>query len=136
MARLYHLLGILPEGQLIETDRSVLVAGHVGQMAINTQNVIEDAMGGVLFIDEEYSLVNDNDDSFGQEAIDTIPKAMEDHCDEFVVIVAGYDGLVQEFIDSNPALCYRFSRYYNFADYDVEELMQIFNSSMKSTPIS
>ena len=92
MARIYQSLGILSKGQLVEVDRSGLVAGYVGQTAIKTQKVIEKALGGVLFIDEAYALNGRSENDFGQEAIDTILKAMEDHRDDLVVIVAGYDG--------------------------------------------
>ena len=92
MARIYHSLGILSKGQLVEVDRSGLVAGYVGQTALKTSKVIEKAMGGVLFIDEAYALNGGSENDFGQEAIDTILKAMEDHRDDLVVIVAGYDG--------------------------------------------
>lgn len=126
VAKLYYQMGILPEGQLVETDRSALVAGYVGQTAIKTQKVIQQAMGGVLFIDEAYSLVNDDQDSFGKEAIETILKAMEDHRDELVVIVAGYTDLMHKFIDSNPGLSSRFNKYFEFPDYDGNELEKIF----------
>ena len=99
VAKLYYLMGILPQGQLVETDRSGLVGGYLGQTAIKTQEVIQSALGGVLFIDEAYSLANDKDDSYGKEAIETILKVMEDHRDELVVIVAGYDDLMHKFID-------------------------------------
>lgn len=125
IAKLYKLMGILPKGQLVETDRSGLVAGYLGQTAIKTQEVIDKAMGGVLFIDEAYSLANDKEDSFGKEAIETILKAMEDHRDELVVIVAGYDDLMHKFIDSNPGLSSRFNKYFNFPDYDGEALLKI-----------
>ncbi len=125
VAKLYYLLGILPQGQLVETDRSGLVAGYLGQTAIKTQKVIQEALGGVLFIDEAYSLANDEDDSYGKEAIETILKAMEDHRDELVVIVAGYDDLMHKFIDSNPGLRSRFNKYFQFPDYTGEELLKI-----------
>ena len=111
VAKLYYLMGILPQGQLVETDRSGLVAGYLGQTAIKTQKVIQEALGGVLFIDEAYALANDKEDSYGKEAIETILKAMEDHRDELVVIVAGYDELMHKFIDSNPGLHSRFNKY-------------------------
>lgn len=125
IAKLYKLMGILPKGQLVETDRSGLVAGYLGQTAIKTQEVVTQAMGGVLFIDEAYSLANDKEDSYGKEAIETILKAMEDHRDELVVIVAGYDDLMHKFIDSNPGLSSRFNKYFNFPDYDGEALLKI-----------
>lgn len=125
VAKLYHLMGILPQGQLVETDRSGLVAGYLGQTALKTQKVIQRALGGVLFIDEAYALANDKEDSYGKEAIETILKAMEDHRDELVVIVAGYDELMHQFIDSNPGLRSRFSKYFHFPDYDGDELLRI-----------
>ena len=127
MAKLYYHMGILPQGQLVETDRSALVAGYLGQTAIKTQKVIQQAMGGVLFIDEAYSLAGETDDSYGKEAIETILKAMEDHRDELVVIVAGYTELMHKFIESNPGLSSRFSKYFEFPDYAGEELLAIFN---------
>lgn len=125
VAKLYYLLGILPQGQLVETDRSGLVAGYLGQTAIKTQKVIQEALGGVLFIDEAYALANDDQDSYGKEAIETILKAMEDHRDELVVIVAGYDDLMHKFIDSNPGLRSRFNKYFQFPDYTGDELLKI-----------
>ena len=125
VAKLYYLLGILPQGQLVETDRSGLVAGYLGQTAIKTQKVIQEALGGVLFIDEAYALANDEQDSYGKEAIETILKAMEDHRDELVVIVAGYDDLMHKFIDSNPGLRSRFNKYFQFPDYTGDELLKI-----------
>ena len=127
VAKLYYHMGILPQGQLVETDRSALVAGYLGQTAIKTQKVIQQAMGGVLFIDEAYSLAGETDDSYGKEAIETILKAMEDHRDELVVIVAGYTELMHKFIESNPGLSSRFSKYFEFPDYAGEELLAIFN---------
>ena len=126
MARVYHSLGILSRGQLVEVDRSGLVAGYVGQTAIKTRKVIDSALGGVLFIDEAYALNGGGANDFGQEAIDTLLKAMEDHRDDLVVIVAGYDGLMERFIHSNPGLESRFNRYLHFADYTEEELLAIF----------
>ena len=131
MARIYHSLGILSKGQLVEVDRSGLVAGYVGQTAIKTSKVIESALGGVLFIDEAYSLNGRAENDFGLEAIDTILKAMEDHRDDLVVIVAGYDGLMDDFIHSNPGLESRFNRYLHFDDYSVDEMMQIFELQCK-----
>ena len=127
MARVYHTLGILSKGQLVEVDRSGLVAGYVGQTALKTTQVIEKALGGVLFIDEAYALSGKGGQDFGQEAIDTILKAMEDHRDDLVVIVAGYEDLMEDFIHSNPGLESRFNRFLHFADYTVEELCAIFD---------
>ncbi|MBQ7777776.1 MAG: AAA family ATPase [Oscillibacter sp.] len=126
MARIYHALGILSKGQLVEVDRSGLVAGYVGQTALKTAKVIEKAMGGVLFIDEAYALNGNAENDFGQEAIDTILKAMEDHRDDLVVIVAGYDGLMDDFIHSNPGLESRFNRFLHFDDYSMDEMLAIF----------
>ena len=126
MARIYRSLGILSKGQLVEVDRSGLVAGYVGQTALKTQKVIEKAMGGVLFIDEAYALNGRSENDFGQEAIDTILKAMEDHRDDLVVIVAGYTDLMDKFIRSNPGLESRFNRFLLFEDYTVDEMMGIF----------
>jgi len=131
MARIYHSLGILSKGQLVEVDRSGLVAGYVGQTAIKTQKVIESALGGVLFIDEAYALNGKSENDFGQEAIDTLLKAMEDHRDDLVVIVAGYDELMEKFIHSNPGLESRFNRYLHFDDYNLDEMLEIFKMQCK-----
>ena len=131
MSRVYHSLGILSKGHLVEVDRSALVAGYVGQTAIKTGDVVKKAMGGVLFIDEAYSLNGGGENDFGQEAIDTLLKAMEDHRDDLVVIVAGYDGLMDVFIHSNPGLESRFNRYLHFDDYSLDEMMLIFESQCK-----
>ena len=126
MARIYHSLGILSKGTLVEVDRSGLVAGYVGQTALKTKQVIEKALGGVLFIDEAYALNGGSENDFGQEAIDTVLKAMEDHREDLVVIVAGYTELMEEFIHSNPGLESRFNRFLLFADYSLDEMMGIF----------
>ena len=126
VASIYYRMGLLSNGQLVEADRSSLVAGYVGQTAIKVQKVIQEAIGGVLFIDEAYSLVNDPQDSFGKEAVETLLKAMEDHRDELVVIVAGYENLMRDFIDSNPGLRSRFNKYFSFPDYNTDELTKIF----------
>ena len=127
MARIYKCLGILSKGHLVEVDRSGLVAGYVGQTALKTQEVINKALGGVLFIDEAYALTeNRGGTDYGQEAVDTILKAMEDHRDDLIVIVAGYTELMQSFISSNPGLESRFNRFMQFPDYTVDELVGIF----------
>ena len=131
MSRIYHSLGILSKGQLVEVDRSGLVAGYVGQTAIKTQKVIQSALGGVLFIDEAYALNGGSENDFGQEAIDTILKAMEDNRDDLVVIVAGYDELMERFIHSNPGLESRFNRYLHFDDYTLDEMLDIFKMQCK-----
>lgn len=125
IAKIYKQIGVLSKGQLVEVDRSGLVAGYVGQTAIKTQEQITKAMGGVLFIDEAYAL-SQKDDPFGQEAIDTILKAMEDNRDDFVVIVAGYTEPMKKFIESNPGLKSRFNKYIEFTDYSVDDLEKIF----------
>jgi Holliday junction resolvasome RuvABC ATP-dependent DNA helicase subunit len=125
LARVYRALGLLPRGHLVETDRSGLVAGYVGQTAIKTRAVFESALGGVLFIDEAYSLAGDGND-FGQEAIDTILKLMEDNRGQIVVIVAGYPGPMVNFLNSNPGLPSRFGRTISFEDYSSDELVSIF----------
>ena len=130
LAKLYKQIGVLSEGQLVEVDRSGLVAGYVGQTAIKTQEQITKALGGVLFIDEAYSLAQ-KDDAFGQEAIDTILKAMEDHRDNLVVIVAGYTKPMEKFINSNPGLKSRFNKYIEFPDYTVDELVGIFDMNCR-----
>lgn len=126
MARIYKSLGILSKGHLIEVDRSGLVAGFVGQTAIKTADAIKKALGGVLFIDEAYALTNKKGNDFGQEAVDTLLKAMEDNRDNLIVIVAGYTELMKQFIKSNPGLESRFNRFLEFADYNVDELFDIF----------
>ncbi|WP_242829336.1 AAA family ATPase [Butyrivibrio sp. WCD3002] len=130
ISRIYKQIGVLSKGQLVEVDRSGLVAGYVGQTALKTQEKINEALGGVLFIDEAYSLSQEND-AFGQEAIDTILKAMEDHRDDLVVIVAGYTAPMEKFINSNPGLKSRFNKYIEFPDYSVDELEAIFNMNCK-----
>lgn len=130
-ARIYKSLGILSKGHLVEVDRSGLVAGYVGQTATKTAQVVEKALGGVLFIDEAYALNSKSENDFGQEAIDTLLKAMEDHRDDLVVIVAGYDGLMDNFIHSNPGLESRFNRFLHFDDYNVDEMLAILNLQLK-----
>ena len=131
MAGLYAAIGALSKGQLVEVDRSGLVAGYVGQTALKTQEVIQSALGGVLFIDEAYSLASGGENDFGREAIETLLKAMEDHRDDLVVIVAGYDEPMEKFINSNPGLQSRFNKYLYFPDYNGEELMAMFRMRCK-----
>ena len=123
---LYAAIGVLSKGQLVEVDRAGLVAGYVGQTAIKTQEVVKKALGGVLFIDEAYSLSSGGENDFGREAIETLLKAMEDHRDDLIVIVAGYTGPMEKFLSSNPGLESRFNKYFFFPDYDGEQLMAIF----------
>lgn len=127
LAELYCAIGVLSKGHLIEVDRSGLVAGFVGQTAIKTGSVIQTALGGILFIDEAYALSSkDAANDFGHEAIETLLKSMEDHRDDFIVIVAGYEDLMEGFISSNPGLESRFNRYFLFEDYSSDELYTIF----------
>lgn len=127
VAQIYKELGLLSKGTLVETDRSGLVAGYVGQTALKVKEVVESALGGVLFVDEAYSLASGpagND--FGREAIDTLVKMMEDHRDDLVVIVAGYTDEMRAFLAANTGLVSRFNRFIEFQDYSDEELVQIF----------
>ncbi len=132
LAKIYHAVGVLSQGQLVEVDRSGLVAGFVGQTALKTQEAVQKAIGGVLFIDEAYALVNaDNANDFGHEAIEVILKNMEDHRKDLIVIVAGYTDRMEQFIHANPGLESRFNKYFFFEDYDGKQLMEIFRSMCK-----
>ena len=129
ISKIYCELGLLSKGQLVEVDRAGLVGAYVGQTAIKTRSVIQSALGGVLFIDEAYTLVKgENTSDYEQEAIDTILKAMEDYREDFAVIVAGYPKLMEKFISSNPGLKSRFNKYIYFEDYAPQELFIILNS--------
>ena len=128
IGKIYKTLGVLEKGHMIETDRAGMVAGYMGQTAEKVTEVVKSAMGGILFIDEAYSLVTDSEGDFGQEAINTLLKLMEDNRDNLVVIVAGYTEEMQDFINSNPGLRSRFNRYIQFNDYSDDELLQIFKS--------
>lgn len=136
MAQIYCALGILSEGQLVEVDRSGLVAGYVGQTAVKTKDVLKKAYGGVLFIDEAYALANGGSNDFGQEAIDTLLKEMEDKRSNLVVIVAGYDKPMEKFIKSNPGLRSRFKTFINFDDYNGSELYGIFDVTCRKNHYS
>ena len=132
VARIYKDLGILKKGHTVETDRSGLVANYVGQTATKTNAIVDSALNGVLFIDEAYALVPENSSQdYGQEAISTLLKRMEDDRDKLVVIIAGYTNEMKRFIDSNPGLQSRFNRYINFPDYSAGELVKIFHMYMK-----
>lgn len=131
LSGIYAAIGVLSKGQLVEVDRSGLVAGYVGQTALKTQEVIQSALGGVLFIDEAYSLSSGGENDFGREAIETILKAMEDHRSDLIVIVAGYDEPMEGFINSNPGLQSRFNKYLYFPDYTGEQLLAMFKNNCK-----
>ncbi len=126
LASIYRALGILERGHLVECDRQALVGSHIGETAQKTKAIIDKAMGGVLFIDEAYSLMG-NDNDFGKEAVETLLKRMEDDRSDFIVIVAGYTEPMSRFLDSNPGLKSRFDRLLKFADYSEEELLEIAN---------
>ena len=132
MGRVFKALGVLEKGHIIEIDRSGLVAGYVGQTAIKVDEAVQKSIGGILFIDEAYTLSpSDGQDSFGQEAIDTLLKRMEDNRESLVVIVAGYEEEMQRFIESNPGFKSRFNKYISFDDYKPDELIEIFLSIVK-----
>ena len=135
LSELYRAIGVLSKGQLIEVDRSGLVAGFVGQTAIKTSEAVKSALGGILFIDEAYSLAPDvgSGNDFGREAIETLLKLMEDHRDDLIVIVAGYSEPMGKFIGSNPGLESRFNRYFFFEDYNSGELYEIFDAMCKKS---
>lgn len=126
LAGIYKKLGILKKGQLVETDRQGLVASYLGQTAEKTDAVIKQALDGVLFIDEAYTLAEGGPEDYGREAIATLLKRMEDYRDRLVVVIAGYPGKMEQFINTNPGLQSRFTRYFRFPDYNADELMRIF----------
>ena len=126
LAQTYKSLGILSKGHLVETDRAGLVAGYIGQTALKVKEVISEALGGVLFIDEAYSLSQNYDNDFGREAIETLLKLMEDNRDDLIVVVAGYTDKMSAFLQTNPGLRSRFNKYLEFEDYTPEQLVEIF----------
>lgn len=126
LAQIYRTLGVVSKGHLVETDRAGMVAGYIGQTATKVDEVVKSALGGILLVDEAYSLARGDDRDFGQEAIDALVKRMEDHRDDLVVIVAGYPAEMAMFIDSNPGLRSRFPKSVHFPDYTTDELVTIF----------
>lgn len=127
IGRMYKQLGLLSKGHFLEVSRTDLIAGYQGQTALKVKSLIEKAKGGVLFIDEAYSITeNDHSDSYGRECLTELTKALEDYRDDLVVIVAGYTEPMRKFFDSNPGLKSRFSTFLEFDDYNVEELLDIF----------
>jgi tetratricopeptide (TPR) repeat protein len=140
LSRIYQQLGLLSKGHLVEVDRSGLVAGYVGQTALKVKKIVEQAIGGVLFIDEAYALASEAGESdFGQEAINTLLKAMEDNRDDLIVIVAGYPDKMKQFLVSNPGLQSRFNKFIHFDDYSAYELilmieMRCLESGFNLTP--
>ncbi|MCC8117855.1 MAG: AAA family ATPase [Bacteroidales bacterium] len=131
VAAIYKELGILEKGHLVETDRSGLVAEYVGQTAVKTNKIVDSALDGVLFIDEAYSLAQGSSNDFGQEAISTLLKRMEDDRNRLVVIIAGYTDEIKQFINANPGLQSRFNRYIHFDDYDADELVDIYQYNLR-----
>ncbi len=136
LAEIYREMGLLSKGHLVEVDRSGLVGGYVGQTALKVQEVVNKAKGGVLFIDEAYSLtVNRGATDYGFEAVDTLLKYMEDNRDDLIVIVAGYPQPMEEFLDSNPGLKSRFNKYLYFEDYTADELIGILHLRAKKSDL-
>ena len=133
LAQIYRTLGVVERGQLVETDRSGLVAGYIGQTAIKVKEVFATALGGILLIDEAHALARGEHRDFGHEAIDMIVKLMEDHRDDVVLIVAGYPDEMATFLDANPGLRSRFPKTIFFDDYSNEELLQIFDGMARKS---
>jgi hypothetical protein len=126
LSQIYRAVGVVSKGHLVETDRSKLVAGYVGQTALKTQQTLEASLGGMLLVDEAYALARGGENDFGREAIDTLVKFMEDHRDDLAIVAAGYVEEMQDFIDTNPGLKSRFTRTISFPDYTTDELVTIF----------
>ena len=128
VGRMYKAIGLLSKGQFIEASRTDLIAEYQGQTAIKVKRLVNRAKGGVLFIDEAYSITENNQsDSYGRESLTELTKALEDYRNDLVVIVAGYTNLMEEFFKSNPGLKSRFNTFISFSDYSLDELVQIFN---------
>ena len=131
LADIFKTLGVIPTNNLVEVDRSGLVAAYAGQTALKTKKAIDSAIGGVLFIDEAYAICRSDNDDFGYEALDTLTKSLEDYREDMIVIVAGYKKEMSEFLDSNPGLNSRFKTIISFDDYSGQELYKIFLSLLK-----
>lgn len=132
VGRIYKQIGLLSKGHFVEVSRTDLIAGYQGQTALKVKKVIEEAKGGVLFIDEAYSITeNDHSDSYGRECLTELTKALEDYRDDLVVIVAGYTQPMEKFFESNPGLKSRFNTFIEFPDYDADELESILLSVCK-----
>ncbi|MEZ7616708.1 AAA family ATPase [Streptococcus sp. 27098_8_73] len=126
VGRIYKQLGLLSKGHFVEVSRTDLIAGYQGQTALKVKEVIDRSLGGVLFIDEAYSITeNDHSDSYGRECLTELTKALEDHRDDLVVIVAGYTEPMEKFFESNPGLRSRFNTFIQFPDYGIDELIKI-----------
>lgn len=128
ISRVYKALGVLSKGHFVEVARADLVGKYIGHTAVQVREKVEEAVGGVLFIDEAYTLSSGGENDFGREAIDTLLKLMEDHRDDLVVIVAGYTEKMKDFLRANPGLKSRFNQYLEFEDYTPDQLVQIYNS--------
>jgi SpoVK/Ycf46/Vps4 family AAA+-type ATPase len=126
LANIFRSLDVIDTGQLVETDRAGMIAEYVGQTAVKVDKLVDESMGGVLFIDEAYSLSTGSSEDFGKEAIATLLKRMEDNRDNLIVIVAGYSDKMKDFIDMNPGLKSRFNRYIHFEDFAPEDMMSIY----------
>lgn len=131
LANIFKVLGVVSIGQLVEVDRSGLVAAYAGQTALKTKKVIESAIGGVLFIDEAYAICRNNNDEYGYEALDTLTKCLEDYRDDLIIVVAGYKKEMQDFLKANPGLSSRFKTLISFNDYSNKELAEIFLSLLR-----
>jgi SpoVK/Ycf46/Vps4 family AAA+-type ATPase len=133
LAQIYRELGLLTKGHLVETDRSGLIAEYAGQTAVKVNKVVDEALDGVLFIDEAYALVGQNKDDYGKEAVATLIKRMEDDRSRLIVVLAGYSNEMEVFIETNPGFKSRINRYIDFRDYSTEEMVGIFKLFLKQS---
>lgn len=136
VAKMFHTMGVLSKGHFIEVERADLVGEYIGHTALKTRELIKRSLGGILFVDEAYSLARGGEKDFGKEAIDTLVKAMEDYRNQFVLILAGYSDEMDDFLATNPGLPSRFPLQLDFPDYTVDELVQIFELMMKERDYS